>query len=102
VREVLGPWADADRVPLADVARRAQVSRKIRQDALDEGLVTPLGRMGRGGAYAISHDDAMRFVAAALIAAAVGVGVIYVLRVLSESGASVGAAGVTIPLAAAP
>jgi hypothetical protein len=102
VREVMAPWVGYDRVPLADLARAAGVTRKQRADVLESGLVTPLGRAGRGGSYVISRDDAVRFVTAALIAAAVGVALVAILRVLSETGASVSGAGVTIPLAMSP
>jgi hypothetical protein len=102
VAEVLAPWADADRVPLPELARRAGIARKQRQEALDAGLVVPLGRAGKGGAYVISREDAERFASAALIAAAVGVALVVVLRILSGSGASVSATGVTIPLAMSP
>jgi hypothetical protein len=100
VYEALGPWVQSDRVPLADLARALGVTRKQRQDVLDEGLVTPLGRAGRGGSYVIGHEDAVRFATAALIAVAAGVALVAILRVLSGTGASVTGAGVTIPLAA--
>jgi hypothetical protein len=64
--------------------------------------VTPLGRAGRGGSYVIGHDDAVRFITAALIAAAAGVALVVILRVLAGTGASVSGAGVTIPLAMSP
>jgi hypothetical protein len=102
VREVLGPWADADRVPLAGLARRANLTRKQRQEVLEAGLVTPLGRMGRGGGYAISQEDAVRLAAAALLVVGGTVALVTILKFLSEHGASIGAAGVSIPLAAVP
>jgi hypothetical protein len=101
VLEALAPWADANGVPLPELARRLGLSRNERQAMLTHHLVTPITPR-QGAPAVVSHDDAERIVSAALLAAALGLAVIVVLRILAGTGAKVTASGVVLPVPPPP
>lgn len=97
---VADQWADREAVPAAEVARVAGIPRKDIYNAQERGLLKT-SRAANGRTVLISRDDALMIVAAALIMVAAGVMFATAFRFLSETGAQVGAGGITIPLPAA-
>ncbi len=89
----------ADRtVSWSDLTRDLGIGRTARQHMLNEGLVRPIRPPHPGRPTEIPVDDAERVRAAVLLAAAVGLAVIVVLRLLAGTGAMVSGSGVTIPV----
>jgi hypothetical protein len=84
-------------VPVADVVREAGVSREDVRTVERKGWIEPAGRKGQGGAHLLTHDDAMFLLGAAIIAVAAGLAVVTMVRVLRETGAMPGPAGMVIP-----
>ena len=96
VGEAVTPWADASAVPLGELAARLGVNAVLRTRAIGQGLIEPAyrtGRGGNGGKVWVTKDDAMRFAAAALIAARKALPFLTVLALLVAVGAAYGRAG---------
>jgi hypothetical protein len=85
-------------VAWSELARELGITRPVRQNIMDEGLVRPIRPPHPGRPTEIPADDAERVRAAVLLAAAVGLAVIVVLRLLAGTGATVSGSGVTIPV----
>jgi hypothetical protein len=75
-------------VTWAELARELGISRPARQRILDAGLVTPVHPPHPGYQTELTADEAERIRKAWLRAAAIGVGLIVVLRVLSGGAGS--------------
>lgn len=91
VDEVMRRFRGRGRISLSELLEPLGVDKDERRRARDEGLITPLpGKRGRGGSYVVDEDEAARLVRAALIAAAVGMSIVIVLRVLGAAGGDVG------------
>lgn len=69
-------------VNLADVARQLDIPRHVSRKFVEQGLVTPVYPVYRGGRTYISAEDAERIRRAALKAAEIGVAIVIVLKVL--------------------
>jgi hypothetical protein len=74
------------------------LSRTVRQNILDEGLVKPVAPPSQGHPTMIPPDEAERIRRAVTLAALAGLAVIVVLRLLDKSGASVTPDGLLIPV----
>lgn len=102
--EVLAPLGDGDVFPLPDVANLVGMKRTVRSYAVDKGIIhttdTGPGAKGRGraGSLMVSRDEALLIIVSAALAAAIGVAVVTVIRTLRNSGASITADSVSIPL----
>lgn len=101
--EALAPFGDSDTIPLPDVGDYVGMTRDARNYAIRKGLIqtaTGPGAAGRGraGSYVVTRDEALLIIVAAALAAALGIAVITAIRTLRNSGASITAESVTIPL----
>lgn len=101
--EALAPFGDADVIPLPDVANYVGMQRNTRTYAVEKGIIhttTGPGAAGRGraGSYVVTRDEALLIIVSAALAATIGVAVVTVIRTLRNSGASITADSVTIPL----
>lgn len=94
----MAPWADAEIIPFPALATRAGLTRDVRRELVDSGVIKPLTERGHGKTALITKDDALMFAAAVLLAVAAGVAVVYVLRMLTANSAEVGISGVNIPM----
>ncbi len=95
-------WRVSDgTVPLSDVARSAECSYASLDYATRSGLI-PVQKMGgpdgRGNARRISVDDALMALAVAALAVAAGLAFVTLLKAVRQTGGTVGASGLTIPL----
>jgi hypothetical protein len=101
--EVLAPFGDADVIPLPDVANLAGMNRGARTYAVEKGIIqTTKGPgaagYGRQGSYVVTRDEALLILVSAALAVSIGVAVVTVIKALRNSGASITADSVTIPL----
>jgi hypothetical protein len=98
VTETLGQWQGRDAVPLTEVAHAVGLNRAHVEYAVRKRIVAPLPERGPCNAYMIDWEQIVLIVVAAAIAAAAGIAVMTVIRSLRDSGATVSATGVTIPV----
>jgi hypothetical protein len=99
VTEIMAPWTGADRVPFPSLATRAGLSRDLRREILDSGLIAPLPETaGQGKTPVITVEDALMFAAAVVLAFVAGLAVVTALRVIVKTGAEIGGETLQIPL----
>lgn len=96
------PWVGRQTVPVIEVARAAGLPRYDLRRVEHSGLIEHAGRDGRGGRLMLTHDDALFLLRAALVATAAGIGLVTMVRLLRQAGASLGPDGFMIPLPASP
>lgn len=96
------PWPDRATVPVIEVARTAGIPRYDVRKVELAGLVQHAGREGAGGSLTLTHDDALYLLHAALLALAAGIALVTVVRVLRQTGASLGPGGFTVPIPISP
>ena len=99
----LAPFGDVEVIPLSRLGDHLGMSRNARNDLVIKGLIHPTidpndHRRARGRRVLVDRDEALLIVAAALLAAALGVAIATVIRGLRNSGVILTADAVTIPL----
>lgn len=82
------PWPGMIEVSARDVARVAGMARNALRPVEDEGLVPPVSGGGYGRQLRWSKDDALFLLAAALLAAALGIALVTVVRAMQTHGAT--------------
>lgn len=87
IDELLSPYEGRERISLRELGERLGLNADARSRLVKQGLIRPTGREGLGGGYVLDEAEARRLIIAVLKAAAVGVAVVTVLRVLGASGA---------------
>jgi len=91
VAEVMRRYRGRERIPVPELLGPLGVDRQERYRALAEGLIRPLpGERGPRNAYVVDQDEAARLVRAALIASAITMSIVIVLRVLGAAGGAGG------------
>jgi hypothetical protein len=103
VDEVLAPYGDAELVSLPALAddltsRGVPVTRDQRREVLRSGLIHPAGATGHGRPALITRPEAAAFVAAVLLALAVGIGLTVAYRIVTSPAATVAPGRVTLRL----
>jgi hypothetical protein len=96
-------WRVSDgTVPLVDVARTAKTTHGTTYVSIDQavrsGLIDVKHQGGSGNARHISIEDALTVLAVAALAVAAGLAFGALLRAMRQTGATVTASGLTIPL----
>lgn len=99
---MVDPWPGRETVQVVEVARAAGLPRYDMRKVEVAGLIQPVGREGTGGRPVVTHDDALFLLHAALLAVAAGLALVSVVRVLRQSGASLGPGGFTVPVPISP
>ena len=69
-------------IRLSDLTRALGIPQHVRQEIIDQGLVTPLEPVRRGSPTCIAPEDAVRVRDAWTAAAVAGVSIVIVLKVL--------------------
>jgi len=91
VAEVMRRYRGRREIPVSEVLGPLGVDKSERHRAMSEGLIRPVpGVRGRGGAYYVDEAEAERLVRAALIASAIAMSIVIVLRVLGAAGGAGG------------
>lgn len=93
VGEAVTPWADSPVVPLGELSARVGIKTTLGHRVIQNGLIVPVSRNGRGSRVLITQDDALKFAAAALIAARKALPFLTVLALLVAVGATSGDGG---------
>ena len=101
--EVLGPLGCSDLIPLARLGDHLGIHRSTRNDLVLKKLIHPTTdpndhRQARGRRVLVDRDEALLIVAAALLAAALGIAIATAIRGLRNSGVILTPDAVTIPL----
>ena len=93
-------WTPKDgTVTVPEVVAASGLTYAAVRKAIGEGLVTPTPvRRGHGGAKTLTVEDATLILIAAGIALAAGIAFVTILKVIRETGGTVGPTGVTIPI----
>lgn len=99
----LAPFGDVEVIPLSRLGDHLGMTRNARNDLVIKGLIRPTidpndHRRARGRRVLVDRDEALLIVAAALLAAALGIAIATVIRGLRNSGVILTADAVTIPL----
>lgn len=98
--DVLARWEGQEFIPLPELARPLGLNMAAQSYAVRKGVITPAPKRGANGRYMVTRDEALFLLAAAGIAAAVGIAIVTALRYLRSSGARVSDGAVIIPLTA--
>lgn len=95
---VLDRWQGAELIPLPELASALEMGRGALHYAVKSGVITPSERKGPNGRHLITWAEAAILVAAAVLAASLGLAIVTALRGLKASGAVAAPSGVMIPL----
>lgn len=87
-------------VPVADVVRSAGVPHAAIDHPVRLGLVEVVKQHGQGNRRYIRVEDGLMLMAAAALALSCGVALVVMVRAIKATGATIGPAGLTFPLAA--
>lgn len=95
---VLSRWDRDELIPLHELAHEVGMGRGALHYAVKNGVITPSERKGRHGRHLVTWGEALLLVAAALLAASLGLAIVTALRGLKATGAAPAPSGVVIPL----
>ena len=101
ITDALAPFAGRDLIPLPELGNSLGFNKAAQSYAVRHGVITPAPKKGKSGRYMVTRDEAMLIIAAAGLALAIGVALVTAIRALRESGATVTAGGIVIPIAGA-
>lgn len=102
--ELMARFGDSELIPLPELGEPIGLDRSRRDYAVTRGIIKTAqdrntSRAGRpNGCHMVTREEAMLILAAAALAAAIGVALVTVIRTLRNSGCSVTAEGLLIPL----
>ena len=101
--DALSPFGDRDLIPLPEIGNYLGMPRATRNALVSKGLVRTTvapgeTRSARGRKVLVTRDEALLIIAAALMAAALGIALVTAIRGLRNSGAVLTADALTIPL----
>lgn len=85
VARAMRPFRDREAIELGELVGPLGIDRATRHTLIRAGLISPLPDRGSRGAYMVDQAEARRVMRAALVAAAAGVAVAIVLRVLDAA-----------------
>ena len=102
--DVLARFGDSELIPLPDLGEPIGLDRSKRDYAVTKGIIKTAqpkntSRAGRpNGCHMVTREEALLILAAAALAAAIGVAIVTVIKSLRKSGCTVTPDGLLVPL----